>query len=208
MREILIQEDVKLVKARLQQFEAATGCELLLIVAKSSDPYPGASWRFGIIGGFLVSLVISYYLEFHHSFAWPVIILLITLIMTWIGHFPWAKRMALSSWEVDRECMEKSIEYFHTMGTSKVSHKVTAMIMVSVLEKKILVLVDELLKSKVSQEELGDLVNIMKKHFKEGNMALGFTQSIQSLEEKILKDFGGKVSQVNPSELLDTIHFL
>ncbi|HXH32387.1 MAG TPA: TPM domain-containing protein [Bacteriovoracaceae bacterium] len=208
MREILIQEDVKLVKAKLQQFEAATGCELLLIVSKSSDPYPGASWRFGIVGGFLMSLIVSYYLEFQHSYYWPVAVLLITLLMTWVGHFPWAKRMSLSSWEVDRECMEKSIEYFHTMGTSKVSHKVTAMIMVSVLERKIMVLVDEFLKSKITQEELNDLVNIMKKHFKDGNMALGFTQSINSLEEKILKDFGGKVSQVNPAELLDTIHFL
>ncbi len=208
MREILIQEDVKLVKERLKLFEAKTGCELLLVVARASDPYPGAAYRFGIISAFLLNLVVSYYFEFHHSFIWPLLFILTTVLMIWVGHFTWAKRLALSSWEVDRECMEKSIEYFHTLGTSKVSHKVTAMIMVSVLEKKILVLVDELLKSKITQEELGELVTIMKTHFRKGNMGLGFTQSIQSLEEKILKDFGGKVSTNEPSELMDTIHFL
>jgi uncharacterized membrane protein len=134
--------------------------------------------------------------------------LLTTLFMTWVGHFNWAKRFALSDWEVDRECLEKSIEYFHTMGTSKVSHKVTAMIMVSVLERKITVLVDEKLKTQITQPELDELVQIMRVHFKQGNMGLGFIQSIESLEKKILKDFGGKVSEVNPSELKDQIVFL
>lgn len=208
MKQILLQDDIKHVEDRLKQFETATGCELLLVVANSSDPYPAASWRFGVIAGFLFSLCFSYYFEFHHSFFWPVAILIITLIMTWIGHFPWAKRLTLSDWEIDRECGEKAIEYFHTLGTSKVSHKVTAMIMVSVLEKRIIVLVDEKLKTEITQAELDELIENMKKHFKAGNMGLGFIQSIQSLESKILNDFGGKISDANPSELKDQIHFL
>ena len=115
--------------------------------------------------------------------------LVLTLLMVWIGHFPWAKKFALSDLEVERECLEKAVECFHTLGTSKVSHKVTAMIMVSVLERKIFVLVDEKLKSEITQAELDELVEIMKEHFKEGNMGLGFVQSIESLEQKILKDF-------------------
>lgn len=208
MRTILIQDDVKLVESKLKQFENNTGCELLLILAKSSDEYPGASWRFGIISGFLISFGFSLFFEFHHGYAWPLAMLVITLAMTWVGHFPWAKQIALSEWEVDRECHEKSLEFFHTLGTSKVSHKVTAMIMVSVLEKKIMVLVDEKLKSQITQAELDELVDIMRTHFKAGNMALGFIKSMESFEEKILKDFGGKVSDVNPSELKDQIIFL
>ena len=51
------------------------------------------------------------------------------------------------------------------------------------------------------------MVVIMQKNFREGNMGLGFVQSIESLEQKILKDFGGKVSDINPSELKDQIIF-
>jgi uncharacterized membrane protein len=134
--------------------------------------------------------------------------MLITLFMVWVGHFPAAKRLAMSDIETQRECLEKSIEYFHSLGTSRVSHKVTAMIMVSVLEKKIMVLVDEKLKSQISQPELDELVQIMKIHFTKGEMGLGFIQSMDSLEQKILKDFGGKVSNINASELSDKIHFL
>jgi uncharacterized membrane protein len=208
MREILIQEDVKLVESRLKEFEMKTGCELLLVVADSCDPYPGASSRFGLISSFLISLLFSYYFEFLHAWMWPVSFLLVALFMTWVGHFSWAKRLALSDWEIKRECREKAIEYFHTLGTSKVSHKVTAMIMVSKLEKNIQVLIDEKLKTEITQEELDELIGLMKSHFKAGNVGLGLISSIEKLEHKILKDFGGKMSDAMPSELSDTIHFM
>ena len=208
MRQIMIQDDVKLVESKLKKFEENTGCELLLILARESDIYPGASLRFGLIGGFIITFCFSLFFEFHHAYYWPLAMLLVSLFMMWVGHFRWMKRFALSDIEVDRECFEKAVECFHTMGTSKVSHKVTAMIYVSVLEHKIIVLVDEKLKSEISQAELDELVSIMKAHFKKGHMALGFSDSIESLEQKILKDFGGKVSDANPSELDDKLHFL
>jgi uncharacterized membrane protein len=208
MNQILLQEDTKLIEDRLKIFEGKTGCELLLVVAKSSDEYPAAPLRFGVIGSFLLVLTFSLFFEFHHGYWWPLLTIVITIFLTWVGHFPWAKKLAFSDIEVDRECAEKAVEYFHTLGTSRVSHKVTAMIMVSVLERKITILVDEKLKKEITQNELNDLVELMKKHFKAGNMALGFIQSIESLENKILKDFGGKVSDANPSELQDIIHFV
>ncbi len=208
MKNVILQEDITFVEERLKQFEMKTGCELLLVVAKSSDPYPAASWRFGVIGGFVISMFFGYFYEFHHAWAWPLCCLIFTLLMTYVGHFDWIKKFALSDWEVDRECQEKAFELFHTLGTTKVSHKVTAMIMISVLEKKITVLVDEKLKTQITQEELGELISIMQTHFRKGNMGLGLSQSIQSLEDKILKDFGGKVSDASPSELKDFIHFI
>jgi hypothetical protein len=48
----------------------------------------------------------------------------------------------------------------------------------------------------------------MKSHFKSGNMGLGLINSISKLEEKIMKDFGGKVSEMQVSELSDKIHFM
>lgn len=208
MKQVMLQEDVTLIESRLKQFETNTGCELLIVHANSSDLYPGASWRFGMISGFILTFLFSLFFEFHHGYFWPLMMMIITVIMVWVGHFEWAKKIALSDIETDRETSEKAIEYFHTLGTSKVSHKVTAMIMVSILERKIYVMVDEKLKSEITQAELDELVAIMQKHFRAGNMGLGFVSSIESLEQKILKDFGGKVSDVAPSALSDKIHFL
>lgn len=208
MNAIILQEDVKLVEARLREFEKNTGCELLLIVAGQSDEYPAAPFRFGIVSAFLFNLVFSHYFEFSHAEFWPLFFLLTVLGFTLLGRFRPVKRIALAHWEVLRESREKAIELFHTHGTSLVGHQVTAMIMVSVLERQIHVLVDKKLKEQISQQELDDLVLIMQKHFRDGNMALGFTESITALEQKILKDFGGKVSNKNPDELKDAILFL
>lgn len=208
MRRFLIQDDVSLVETRLKQFEANTGCELLIVVTDACDPYPAAPWRFGFITTVALSLLTSFYFHFNHPFLWPVTFTVLMAFMTWIGHFRWAKKLALADWEMERECREKALELFHTLGSSKVTHKVTAMILVAELERRIEVLVDEKLKSQITQPELDELVSIMSKHFAKGNMGIGLVQSIESLEHKILKDFGGKVSDVPPSELKDTIHFL
>lgn len=208
MKAIMLQDDIKAVETRLRQFEENTGCELLLVVASQSDEYPAAPFRFGLVTSFLFNLAFSHYFEFEHAELWPVMFFITFLVFTWIGKFPAIRKFALSDWEVDRETREKAVELFHTEGSSRVTHQVTAMIMVSVFERQIHVLVDNVLKTRISQQELDDLILIMQKHFREGNMALGFTDSIKSLEEKILKDFGGKVGDKHPGELKDTILFL
>lgn len=208
MNSLINKADSDLIESRIKKFEISTGCELLLILAKSSDQYPAASWRFGILSAFSLTFIFSLFFEFHSGYLWPIFMLLTTLLMAWIGKFSLPKKLALSKIEIDRECFEKAVELFHTLGTTKVSHKVTAMIMVSALERKITVLVDETLKTHISQAELDELVQIMKHHFKLGNMAQGFIQSIDGLEAKILKDFGGKVSDICASELKDQIHFI
>jgi uncharacterized membrane protein len=208
MKVIMLQEDVKAVESRLRLFEENTGCELLLVVAESSDEYPAAPFRFGLVASFLFNLVFSHYFEFQHAELWPIMFLVSLLVFTWIGKFPAVRKFALSEWEVARETKEKAVELFHTQGSSRVTHQVTAMIMVSVFERQIHVLVDKTLKEQISQQELDDLILIMQKHFRTGNMALGFTESMASLEEKILKDFGGKVGDKHFSELKDTILFL
>ena len=208
MRSLLLQEDIKIIESRLTQFEDKTGCELLLVVANSSDSYPAASLRFGIVAGFVLSVIFVFFFEFSHHSIYPISFFAFTLLMTWIGHFDFFKRFALTDQEVARETSEKAIESFFGLGSSKVSHKVTAMIMVSLLEHKIHVLVDEKLREKISQEELNELVQLMSARFAEGNTSLGFIHSIEKLEKKILTDFEGRVSEHHVSELANKVFFI
>ena len=75
MKAIMLQEDVKAVESRLRMFEENTGCELLLVVAESSDEYPAATFRFGLVATFLFNLVFSHYFEFQHAELWPIMFL-------------------------------------------------------------------------------------------------------------------------------------
>lgn len=208
MRNILIQDDIRLIENKIKTFETNTGCDLLLVQANSSDQYPGAAWRFGVISSFIVTFIFSLFFEFEHSYLWPIFMLVLILIGTLIGQSPWAKKFALTNIEIERECFEKAVELFYSLGVSQTGHKFTVMIMVSVLEREIIILVDEDIKKRISQSHLDKLVEIMKKYFKQGDMAAGYVQSIDLLEQKIINEFQGKVSSSVPLKLSDKIHFI
>ncbi len=208
MKNIFLQDDILLVESRIRDFEDKTGCELLIVVADECDPYPAAAWRFGALSTFLITFIFSYFFEFHSSWMWPLGIFSTLFFMTWVGKHPFAKRLSLSDWEINRECREKAIELFYTLGHSKVSHEMTAMIMISRLERNIQVLVDEELRKEITQQELDELVIVMREHFKAGHMALGLCASIEKLESKIVLDFGGKLNTKFSSELPNKIHFI
>lgn len=208
MKAIFKQEDIELVENQIKKFEASTKADLLVVIADSSDPYPAAPWRFGFISTIIISFIFAYYIEFNHPLLWPLFFSLLMVLFTWLGHFSWAKRLTLAYWEVERECKEKAIELFHTLGTSQVSHQVTAMIMISLYEREIEVLVDKKLSEKINQKDLDHLIELMKSEFQKGNFAVGLVKSIQAFEEKILLDFGGAVCDVASSELHDSIIFI
>lgn len=208
MKKILNQNDIELVEAQIKKFEDATGSDLLLIITDSSDPYPAAAWRFGFISTTIVSFVFAYYIEFTHPLLWPLFFSVLMIIMTLIGKCSWAKRLVLAFWEVERECKEKAIELFHTYGTSRVTHQVTAMIMISLFEKEIEVLVDKKLSEKITNEDLEKIVHKMREEFKQGNFTTGLVESMNILEDKILNRFQGKVCDQTDLELHNSIIFL
>lgn len=84
MRSVLLQEDTKIIESRLCEFEDKTGCELLLVVANSSDPYPAASLRFGVISGFIISFLFVLFFEFTHHTIYPLSFFIITVFMIWV----------------------------------------------------------------------------------------------------------------------------
>jgi uncharacterized membrane protein len=208
MKLIMRQDDIELVESRIKTFEDQTGCELLVVVARESDQYPAAVWRFSFISTFISIFIFSLFYEFHYAFIWPLAFGGLSLIMLYVGRLKWPKQLSLSDIETDRETEEKALEVFHTLGTSKVSHKVTAMIMVSLLERKIFVLVDEKLKEQITQEEIESLISLMKMSFKQGNMTQGLLESITSLEKKVLQDFNGRITEFTANELSNKIHFI
>lgn len=208
MKNFLRQEDIELVEGQIKQFEDATGSDLLLIVTKSCDPYPAAAWRFGFIATILISFVFVYYIEFNHPLLWPLFFGVLMISMTLIGKCSWAKRLTLAHWEVERECKEKAIELFHTLGTSQVSHQVTCMIMISLFEKEIEVLVDKKLSEKISADDLERIIVKMRDEFAKGNFTTGLVESIKILEEKILFKFQGKACVESNSELHNSIIFI
>lgn len=200
-------KDIQLIEAKIKEFETNTGSELLMVIANACDEYPGAVWRFSIVSSLSIAFIISFFFNFHFPYLWPVSIFFLIALMSWVAQIPQVKKLAFYQPEVDRECQEKAIELFHSAGTSQVDHKVTCMIMLSMLERKIIVLVDEKLKEKISHFEINQIIDSMREHFQNGQMSAGLLKSMETLEKKIIQSFSGKVSETPPEKLKNEILF-
>jgi uncharacterized membrane protein len=193
---------------KIISFEKNTGCDLLIVIAKSSNNYAVAPWRFGVLISCLCIMMLSPFINFTQVYYWSISVCLLLFSTIALGSLPPIKRFLITESEIDEECYENALKQFYTLGLSKVKHRVTAMIMVSLFERKITVLVDEKLKTQLTQAELDELVTIMQKHFKGSEMKKGWIESITSLEQKILKDFGGRVSSLDVTELSNQIYYV
>ncbi len=212
MIKLISESDEKIIEKQLKNFEVTTGCDLLLVIAKNSDNYTSVTWKLTCLLTFLFLIPFSLFFDLAHSYYWPGLFLVTGHIFYFLMSrniirehlMPWF----LTDVEIDKRCADLAIQCFYTLGVSQVHHKVTVMLMLSLLEKKITLLIDEKLKEKITQQELDDLVAAMKFSFRKGAMKDGITNCITQLEQKILLDFGGKVINSKGVELSDRIHFL
>ncbi len=212
MKKLFSESDINSIEEKLKSFEQNTGCDLLLVVTEKSDDYKVALWRFSIISALTIVFIFSLFFEFSHGYYWPVFTLAVLVVVLAIlkskviAHF--ILPFTIADGEIERECNEFALSCFYKLGVSQVNHKVTAMIILSVLEKKITILVDQMIKEKVSQLELDEIVKLISDNFKHSQMQKGMLEAIHQLEEKILLDFQGKVSTTIATQLKDHIHFV
>ncbi|MCO4754196.1 MAG: TPM domain-containing protein [Bacteriovoracaceae bacterium] len=195
-------------KQRVIQFENNTGAELVIAVAKESDPYPGAVLRSSIFMSFFTTLLISYFIEFAYSYLYVVSQLILTFLFLPLARINIFKSWALVDTEVEREVDEKALEVFFTHCSDKASHSNETMIYASLFEKRIEILVGKNIKEKIEQEELQDIVDTIKQGFIEKNYFTAYKNGLDLLEEKLIAAFPEKVSQSGADELSNNVLWL
>lgn len=208
LNKILGPEGNAKVEARIKSFEENTGCELVVAIARESDPYPAAPLRFSFITTIIISLVATYYLSFHFDSILVLAQVVLILIFIRVGNINWVKKRVLVDAEVEREVNEKAVETFHELCTTKTQHQVSTLLYFSLLEKQIRLLVDKDLNEKIEQTTLDKIVNNLSFEIKSKKFADGIIHSIDSIEVMVLEAFGQKLDQVPPNEIKNQIFWL
>lgn len=182
--------DVQQIEKRIGSFEANTGLELIVVATRTSDPYPGAYWRGGLLIGTLLAFVLFHYYEFHpHTWEIATTALLIAL-SAHILRLTQFHRFFITLPEGARESSEKAAQAFSHFQSQSKGHDASILVFFSMFERKIHLLVGRELKDKLSQEDLDQTVQLMTTHFKQGKYAQGIEASIASLEERVLSKVG------------------
>ena len=202
---LLNAEQTKNVEAKIRAFEENTGCELVIAVAKESDPYPAAPFRFAMIVTIITSLIVTYFFDFHFDSLLVAGQLLLLLVLVPIGSISFFKKRMLVSSEVEREVNEKTVELFHGLCTTKTQHQVSTFIYFTLLEKQIRLLVDKDINDKIEQKQLDDIVNSLAAEIKGKDFEQAIIHCIDNVESLVLTALDGKVNQVAPDEIKNQI---
>lgn len=204
----LTKKEEELVTTKIIDFENQTGAELVLAIAKSSDPYPAAGLRIAIFLSFVLSTLLAYFIDFSFSFLYILIQFVLVFLIAPFTQIPWVKRLGLIDFEVEREVGEKALEIFYTKCSELSEHSNEALIYISQFERRIEVLVGKRLREKISQEQLDEVIQKIqsgyeKKHYLEANI-----HGIEMLQKYILEAFPDKVSQNHANDLSNQILWL
>ena len=197
-----------LISKSIENFELETGAELVIAVAKVSDPYPAAALRFAIVTGFFLTMLLSLFFEITYDFLWPAIYFLIMLVLIALGNISQIKKRILTNEEIDREVNGKAMETFYELCTTKTNHKASTFMYFSLMERKIRLLVDEDLKEKLNQQILDEIVERLSEHFKNGNFKDGILESIETIKKEVLAMYPEKCSQVSENQINNQIFWI
>lgn len=198
-------KEKKNIENSISKFEKNTSCELIVVIAKKSDPYNQAAWR----GAFLISTILSSGIIFSgliHDLFWFYLIHIVQfIILLEILPLMNADRYFCHRKEINRETEEKAQEAFLRFH-QKHNLQRSVLFFLSLWERKIQILVGEELKYKLSENELEKTIQTLIPEFKKSEFPSGIIKGIQFLEEKIIEKAPSKTTF--ESSVDNHIHFI
>lgn len=192
----------KISQAVLNAEKQTTG-EIIPMVVSQSDDYPGARWRLAIVSSLLFGFLAYFFLgEFDAMWIlWAQIPgLYIGYALGGIGAI--LRPFMLSS-KIDEEVNQRALQAFFSHNLHATKDHTAILIMVSLLERRVEILADSGINSKVSKDTWNGVVNSMLKHIKAGSLSEGFCVAVTECSEILAKDFPG--SHDNPDEISNKI---
>ncbi|OPY77866.1 MAG: hypothetical protein A4E65_02572 [Syntrophorhabdus sp. PtaU1.Bin153] len=149
--------------------EARTIGEVATVVVDRSDDYPEAEVIGSIFVGSLVSLVLS--TVFFHDSVWafiPFAFLLSVPFRLIFRRMPALKVGLISKRKKDKAVWDRAIRTFYERGLYKTKKHTGVLFLLSLLERKVVVLADKGIHGKIPQGTLNGFADMVSKGVREG----------------------------------------
>ncbi len=215
---ILSEDSVLKIEDKIRDVEKTTSGEIVVAVTPASSRY----LDIGISVSAFLSLLSAYicvrlipqsgsdFISSLYTNYLPEVMLSLFLIFFFIDNlvffiFPSLKSLFLSKGRKDAEIHKKAEQIFYQNHLDRTLDKTGILILLSLLERRIYILADEGIVSRIGIEGLKSYAKVAAKNIKKNNAEKGILETIESFE-KILKDeFPPRKN--NPNELSDRVIF-
>jgi uncharacterized membrane protein len=200
-----------LIKEAVRDLENSTSGELRPVFIRRSDEYAESNWYGAFIGAVLAItslLLISYQWMIPQGTS-IMVLLIVVLIMMAIGFaipviFPRVAVMLVGQQKVQVRILQRATEVFLHEEIFNTRKRNGILLMVSELERKVVILSDSGINQLVQQEEWEEIVEVVLKKIRKRQFAEGIVQAIQMCRDLLLKN-GFRAQKDDLNELPDDI---
>ncbi len=204
-------QDFEKIKAAVHEAEGKTSGEIVPYVVDHSDHYEDAEWRATILLAFLAFVILAAVRRFSDSWA-PLDIVSLTLITLAAGaagfllvrFVPAVKRFFAGKAQLDRRVAQRAAEAFVSEEVFDTRERTGILLFVSILERRVLVLGDKGIHTKVEQSDWHNVVQHVVAGIKTGKPADGIVDGIRHCGT-LLKKRSVKRRRRDRNELSDSL---
>lgn len=160
----------------------------LIVIAKESDPYPGAVIRATFLFSLIIGLTMIYLFEFNLSFInllLPFLIAILILPLTRIFNL---KKFALSKGEVIREVSEKAYESFFRYTTQEKELPNQILFYLSLSENRFEIIFGNQIHREMKDSIKEEIVQTFQKHYQQKNYKQAFSESLSLIQDKLINN--------------------
>jgi putative membrane protein len=188
-RPVLTPEQMQVLTDAVSAAESKTSGEIVPVVLRRSDRYPGARWRCAIAFAGLCAFALVLSRPMLHP-IWYLWVQVPALAIGYaLGSIAGLQRVFLSSAEMDEETHQRAIEAFYLHGLNATRDRTGVLILVSLLEHRVRILADTGISSKVQQAVWDGVVGRLTERLRAGELCEGLARAIAECGEILAGEF-------------------
>jgi len=199
----LTQSDLDKISQAVREAEKRTTGEIVPMIVAQSDDYPGARWRLATVTALLFGFLAYFFLD-NFNPAWILWAQIPGLyIGYWLGSFGVVLRPFLVSSKIDEEVRQRAVQAFFSRDLHATKNRTGILVMVSLLERRVEILADTGINTKVSKDTWQKILTDMIGRIKSGDLTEGFCTAVRECGEVLAKNFPG--THDNPDEISNKV---
>jgi putative membrane protein len=183
-------DDRRTVREAVADAERKTVGEILPVVVERSDPHPGASWMAALLFVVVGSTLLFIWLPWRH----PALLLLSQLAMGLVGFalarwLPDFRRVFIFEDRATEVATEQAFQEFYANGLHKTEAATGVLVFVSLLERRVILLADEGIDTKVDAEFWADTDDLVLEGIRKGSLRDGLVAGIGRAGDLLAEQF-------------------
>lgn len=218
---LLTNDEILVLEDAVQKAESKTSGEIATAIIQESDSYIGFELNFALLKGFFFFFIMLFFtpevksvlegMFWDYSDSYLVMFygfstFLVIFITYFMFNLPFFDRLIVPKKVMAEKVKNRAIRHFIEAGVINTKERTGILIFISVLERKVELIADEGIASKIEPEKWQEIVDTITKGIKEKNIVENFSASIAMCGELLSEHFPKE--EGNPNELNDTITIL